>query len=491
MNALLASLAGSASSAATSSAVGDGAAIAGASISTPGDGQDPTSADEFASLVAAYLQTQTVAVSGSEADANSADGIGEDARQSVTTLGDAGAVTNFLASSQADAVSDEANGSTEVGSASASDLTFQFATTTDASGSAGQTSVQVSASAEPATVINSTTTAVEPAALSVGSDERNVAADGAAADSAAADALANGLAETPGEAATSQAATDGDQSLGANASTENGTNPATVASATALPTTAPVHHAEATDDHQATPTESQAAGPGPIEAEHATFDDFEETFDSQNGDDADGESRLSETDLLSARIAATYTLDDNNDPTSDLTTPDDLSVTGPVGGGIEAAAARQTPHATATAQAYAPPPVADQVAEAIANRIEQIDDAGNLSFEVQLDPPELGRVDIRIERVNDRLVAHVAIADEAARQMIQQQMPKLQETLREQGIQLHQFDVSHQQSSPQQQQHSDQRHDQRPHTSWSDSPSPMNRNTGTVRVANGRLDIRA
>lgn len=491
MNAFLASLAGSASA---SSATGDGAAITVAAISTPGDGQEPTSTDEFAALVAAYLQTQTVTASGADADANSTDGNGQDS-QSVATLGDGGTVANFLSSFATDGVADIATDSADGGAVNASELSFQFATTSDNDGSAGQSSVQVSAATQAVTGVESAAaTVADPAAVTIGSDDLNAAAEGAAAD-----ALTDGQAATLGETANSPAASAGGKTLGsgtANDAATAATAATTVTSTATVPAVNPENHADATTDDQVSQPESHSEEPGPIQADHSAFedsafDDSAETFDSATGDDADGQSRLSETDLLSARIAATYTLDDNNDPTGDVTTPDDVSVVGPVGGGIEAAAARQTPHATAAAQAYAPPPVADQVAEAIANRIEQLDDAGNLSFEVQLDPPELGRVDIRIERVNDRLVAHVTIADEAARQMIQQQMPKLHETLREQGIQLHQFDVSHQQSSPQQQQHSDQRHEQRPHTSWSDSPAPTSHNTATVRVANGRLDIRA
>jgi flagellar hook-length control protein FliK len=70
-------------------------------------------------------------------------------------------------------------------------------------------------------------------------------------------------------------------------------------------------------------------------------------------------------------------------------------------------ASGQTQHAAADAGAQRAAPAAAQVAREIIRRF----DGGNTSFELRLDPPELGRVEVRMEVSRDHRVTAVISAD--------------------------------------------------------------------------------
>jgi hypothetical protein len=65
-------------------------------------------------------------------------------------------------------------------------------------------------------------------------------------------------------------------------------------------------------------------------------------------------------------------------------------------------------------------------------------------IEVQLDPPELGRLVIKLVRSESGLKADFLVSNESARQAVQNELPGLQRALEQAGITLNQFNVSHQ-----------------------------------------------
>ncbi|MFA0441744.1 hypothetical protein BCU70_12795 [Vibrio sp. 10N.286.49.C2] len=90
----------------------------------------------------------------------------------------------------------------------------------------------------------------------------------------------------------------------------------------------------------------------------------------------------------------------------------------------------------------------DQVSERIqmmmAKNLKQID--------IRLDPPELGRMQIRMTLNSDSATVHFTVQNQQTREMVDQSMPRLREMLSQQGIQLADTSVQ-QQSSGQQQRH--------------------------------------
>ncbi|MGF1749493.1 flagellar hook-length control protein FliK [Vibrio cionasavignyae] len=90
----------------------------------------------------------------------------------------------------------------------------------------------------------------------------------------------------------------------------------------------------------------------------------------------------------------------------------------------------------------------DQVSERIqmmmAKNLKQVD--------IRLDPPELGRMQIRMTLNSDTATVHFTVQNQQTREMVDQSMPRLREMLSQQGIQLADTSVQ-QQGSGQQQRH--------------------------------------
>lgn len=70
--------------------------------------------------------------------------------------------------------------------------------------------------------------------------------------------------------------------------------------------------------------------------------------------------------------------------------------------------------------------------------------------DIRLDPPELGRLQIKLSMNNDQASVQFTVNNHAAREMIEQSMPRLREMMQQQGVQLAQSSVQHQSSDPQQ-----------------------------------------
>jgi flagellar hook-length control protein FliK len=74
--------------------------------------------------------------------------------------------------------------------------------------------------------------------------------------------------------------------------------------------------------------------------------------------------------------------------------------------------------------------------------------------EVQLHPEELGSMQIKLNLQQDQLSVQFVVQQGAAKEALEQQMPKLRELLEQQGIALSEGQVEQRQSRSQQEQHS-------------------------------------
>lgn len=86
--------------------------------------------------------------------------------------------------------------------------------------------------------------------------------------------------------------------------------------------------------------------------------------------------------------------------------------------------------------------VLDQLADAVVARAEVTTRDGTTEFQLRLDPPELGRVEVKLVSAGDDLRASVVVADDAVRRLIESQLPELRQRLEAAGVLVQQFDVA-------------------------------------------------
>jgi flagellar hook-length control protein FliK len=86
----------------------------------------------------------------------------------------------------------------------------------------------------------------------------------------------------------------------------------------------------------------------------------------------------------------------------------------------------------------------------INERIQYMMSANKQVADIQLDPPELGALQVRVTTQNDQTNVSFVVANAAVRDVLEQQMPKLREFFEQQGLELGDVDVSDQQSQAQQ-----------------------------------------
>lgn len=103
------------------------------------------------------------------------------------------------------------------------------------------------------------------------------------------------------------------------------------------------------------------------------------------------------------------------------------------------------------AAAQAPMQLNREIAgEQVAERVQMMMSKNLKNIDIRLDPPELGRLQIRMNMTGDGATVHFTVANQQARDVIEQSMPRLREMLAQQGLQLGDSSVQ-QQSSGQQQ----------------------------------------
>lgn len=92
----------------------------------------------------------------------------------------------------------------------------------------------------------------------------------------------------------------------------------------------------------------------------------------------------------------------------------------------------------------------EMASEQMAERLQMMMSKNLKHVDIRLDPPELGRLQIRMNMNGDNTTVHFTVANHQARDVIEQSMPRLREMLAQQGVQLGETSVQ-QQSAGQQQ----------------------------------------
>ncbi|EEY98644.1 flagellar hook-length control protein FliK [Vibrio sp. RC586] len=97
----------------------------------------------------------------------------------------------------------------------------------------------------------------------------------------------------------------------------------------------------------------------------------------------------------------------------------------------------------------------EMAADQLAERIQVMMSKNLKNIDIRLDPPEMGRMHIRMNMQGDGATVHFTVANQHARDALEQTMPRLREMLAQQGVQLGDTSVQ-QQSAGQQQRYSGQ-----------------------------------
>ncbi|CAI2319478.1 flagellar hook-length control protein FliK [Vibrio parahaemolyticus] len=119
--------------------------------------------------------------------------------------------------------------------------------------------------------------------------------------------------------------------------------------------------------------------------------------------------------------------------------------------GQQGVPAQQQTRAEAAQQAQLPLQLTKELAnEQVAEKVQMMMSKNLKNLDIRLDPPELGRMQIRMTMNNDLANVHFTVTNPQARDIIEQTLPRLREMLAQQGMQLADSSVQ-QQSSGQQQ----------------------------------------
>lgn len=97
----------------------------------------------------------------------------------------------------------------------------------------------------------------------------------------------------------------------------------------------------------------------------------------------------------------------------------------------------------------------EMAADQLAERVQMMMSKNLKNIDIRLDPPELGRMYIRMNMQGDGATVHFTVANQHAREALEQTMPRLREMLAQQGVQLGDTSVQ-QQSAGQQQRYTGQ-----------------------------------
>ncbi|MCF9122913.1 flagellar hook-length control protein FliK [Vibrio parahaemolyticus] len=119
--------------------------------------------------------------------------------------------------------------------------------------------------------------------------------------------------------------------------------------------------------------------------------------------------------------------------------------------GQQGVTAQQQTRAEAAQQAQLSLQLTKELAnEQVAEKVQMMMSKNLKNLDIRLDPPELGRMQIRMTMNNDLANVHFTVTNPQARDIIEQTLPRLREMLAQQGMQLADSSVQ-QQSSGQQQ----------------------------------------
>ncbi|MEF1326264.1 flagellar hook-length control protein FliK [Vibrio sp. M260121] len=119
--------------------------------------------------------------------------------------------------------------------------------------------------------------------------------------------------------------------------------------------------------------------------------------------------------------------------------------------GQQGVTAQQQARVDAAQQAQLPLQLTKELAnDQVAEKVQMMMSKNLKNLDIRLDPPELGRMQIRMTMNNDLANVYFTVANPQARDLIEQTLPRLREMLAQQGMQLADSSVQ-QQSSGQQQ----------------------------------------
>lgn len=92
----------------------------------------------------------------------------------------------------------------------------------------------------------------------------------------------------------------------------------------------------------------------------------------------------------------------------------------------------------------------DIAADQLSERINMMMSKNLKNIDIRLDPPELGRMHIRMHMAGDQATVHFTVANNQARDVIEHTMGRLRDMLTQQGVQLGETSVQHQGANQQQ-----------------------------------------
>ena len=143
---------------------------------------------------------------------------------------------------------------------------------------------------------------------------------------------------------------------------------------------------------------------------------------------------------INASVAPAPTAVLPTDLAADARRPDDADTGTPTGATpLPPLPALERGAAAATA---APATPAAQVAEAVVVHSRVLERDGAVEFHMRLDPPDLGRVQIRLVTRGGEVHGQVLVADDAVRHLIESQLPELRQRLEAAGVNIQRFDVA-------------------------------------------------
>jgi len=93
----------------------------------------------------------------------------------------------------------------------------------------------------------------------------------------------------------------------------------------------------------------------------------------------------------------------------------------------------------------------DGASDQLAERVQMMMSKNLKNIDIRLDPPELGRMQIRMTMNNDVASIQFTVANQQTRDIVEQAMPRLREMLAQQGLQLADTSVQQQNAGQQQQ----------------------------------------
>ncbi|MBC7002152.1 flagellar hook-length control protein FliK [Photobacterium sp. BZF1] len=83
----------------------------------------------------------------------------------------------------------------------------------------------------------------------------------------------------------------------------------------------------------------------------------------------------------------------------------------------------------------------EQAGEQLADRVQMMMSKNLKHVDIRLDPPELGKMQIKLSMNNDQASVQITVANQQSRDLVEQAMPRLRELLHQQGLQLAQSTV--------------------------------------------------